>query len=490
MKDIKVESVDFNDLIGGQTENYLHNLYINFLKDAGIIAFYDIVRDIILINRYIDEKQEIFKNLEKEGEDVLDYFKKINDKALNIEIILGLSDIEDNLGEEYFRNFKDKVVDLIKCLNSYATEMSYSLEIANELLNKKLIEESNDYENMTVNFEKFYNDIFKFLVADKNTLQEKISEIIRLVPFRISKHKFYDIVRTALLDYLKDFSESSVNDYIEELKSIFNGSLNLQYGKSFDHYFAKAQGYKKFDFKFVDLKEVEALKGEISKLLLEIYDLTTMLSRLGVIINKFIVIEKTKKYLIKDLDRENIKKIIKQLKEVMSEKNLEKGQELLLICEEKIDYIIASLNESVKLIEEADKKLMNEDYEDYLNSFYFEMIEVFSYLKDSGYEKVKSLNADDFKTVTNDYLEQAVDSFIQYIDRNLKDMANIYRKVRMRRLLSTLNEQFSSMEEFFEYLENSLEINTSKKDLQLALYNIAELMLSYEQNTSFKKDSD
>lgn len=490
MKDIKVESVDFNDLTENQIEDYLHNLYINFLKDAGIIAFYDIVRDIMLINKYIAEKQELFKNLEKEGEDILNYFKKINNKVLNIEIILGLSDIEDNLGEEYFRNFKDGVVDLIKCLNSYATEMSYSLEIANELLNKKLIEENNDYENMTVNFERFYNDIYNFLVEDEDTLQEKISEIIRLVPFRMSKHKFYDIVRSALLDYLKYFSESSVNDHIEELKSIFNGSLNLQYGKRFDYYFTKAQGFKKFDFKSADLKEVEVLKDEISKLLLEIYDLTMILSRLGVIINKFIVIEKTKKYLIKDLDRENIKKIIKQLREVMSEKKLEKGQELLLICEEKIDNIITSLNKSVKLIEEADKKLMNKDYENYLNSFYFEMIEVFSYLKDSGYEKVKSLNADDFKIVANDYLEQAVDSFIQYIDRNLKDMTNMYRKVRMRRLLSTLNEQFSSKEEFFEYLENSLELNTSKKDLQLALYNIAELMLSYEQNTSFKKDSN
>ncbi|WP_427340283.1 hypothetical protein [Caloranaerobacter sp. DY30410] len=479
---------DINSSI--QVENDLQNLYNEFLKNAGIIAFYDIVRDIILINRDIDEKRELFEKLEKEGENVLDYFEKINDKVLNMEIILGLSDIEDNLGEEYFRNFKNKIVDLIKCLNSYATEMSYSLEIANELLNKKLIEENNDYANMTVNFESFYNDIFKFLVSDKNTLQEKISEIIRLVPFRMSKHKFYDIVRNALLNYLKDFNESSVNDYIEELKSMFNGSLNLQYGKSFDYYFTKTQGYKKFDFKSADLKEVEELKDEISRLLLEIYDLTTMLSRLGIIINKFIVIEKTKKYLIKGLDRENIKKTIKQLKEVMSEKNLEKGQELLLICEEKIDYIITSLNESVKLMEKVSKKMMDEDYEDYLNSFYFEMIEVFSYLKDSGYKEVKSLNVDDFKIVSDDYLEQAVDNFIQYIDRNIKDMTNVYRKVRMRRLLSILNEQFSSMEEFFEYLENSLELNTSKKDLQLALYNIAELILSYEQNTSFKKDSD
>ncbi len=68
-------------------------------------------------------------------------------------------------------------------------------------------------------------------------------------------------------------------------------------------------------------------------------------------------------------------------------------------------------------------------------------------------------------------------------------MTNIYRKVRMRRILSTLNGQFNSPEEFFEYLENSLKLNTSEEDLQLALYNIAELIISYEQNKP-KKDSD
>ncbi|SHH64095.1 hypothetical protein SAMN02745135_01489 [Caloranaerobacter azorensis DSM 13643] len=480
MKDIKS---------GVQVENDLQNLYNEFLKKAGAIAFYDIVRDIILINRSVDEKRELFEKLEKEGENVLDYFEKINDKALNIEIILGLSDIEDKLGEEYFRNFKDKIVDLIRCLDSYATEMSYSLEIASQLLGKELVKENNDYMDKAVNFERLYSDVFEFLMEDGITFQEKLNEIIRLVPFRMSKHKFYDIVRTSLLNYLNDFSEREVNDYIEELKNTFNGSLRLQYGKSFDYYFTKTQGYKKFDFKTANLNEIEKLKDEISKLLLEIYDLMEMLSSLGTIVSKFIVIEKTKKYLTEDLNREDITEIIKRFKEVMKDENLEKRQELLLICEEKVNYIIASLDKLIKLIDDKEKELKNDESKDYLNNFYIEMIEIVSYLKDLGYEEIKPLSESDLKIVSDDYLEQAVDNFIQYIDRNLKDMTNIYRKVRMRRILSTLNGQFNSPEEFFEYLENSLKLNTSEEDLQLALYNIAELIISYEQNKP-KKDSN
>ncbi|KGG79889.1 hypothetical protein Y919_09315 [Caloranaerobacter azorensis H53214] len=480
MKDIKS---------GVQVENDLQNLYNEFLKKAGAIAFYDIVRDIILINRSVDEKRELLEKLEKEGENVLDYFEKINDKALNIEIILGISDIEDKLGEEYFRNFKDKIVDLIRCLDSYATEMLYSLEIASQLLGKELVKENNDYMDKAVNFERLYSDVFEFLMEDGITFQEKLNEIIRLVPFRMSKHKFYDIVRTSLLNYLNDFSEREVNDYIEELKNTFNGSLRLQYGKSFDYYFTKTQGYKKFDFKTANLSEVEKLKDEILKLLLEIYDLMEMLSSLGTIVSKFIVIEKTKKYLTEDLNREDITEIIKRFKEVMKDENLEKRQELLLICEEKVNHIIASLDKLIKLIDDKEKELKNDESKDYLNNVYIEMIEIVSYLKDLGYEEIKPLSESDLKIVSDDYLEQAVDNFIQYIDRNLKDMTNIYRKVRMRRILSTLNGQFNSPEEFFEYLENSLKLNTSEEDLQLALYNIAELIISYEQNKP-KKDSD
>ena len=61
---------------------------------------------------------------------------------------------------------------------------------------------------------------------------------------------------------------------------------------------------------------------------------------------------------------------------------------------------------------------------------------------------MKVLFNKDSEIITEDYLEQLIDSLIRYINRSISSMGNLERKIRMRRLLSCIDLPFEDFEEF------------------------------------------
>ncbi len=68
------------------------------------------------------------------------------------------------------------------------------------------------------------------------------------------------------------------------------------------------------------------------------------------------------------------------------------------------------------------------------------------------------------EVIENYYLEQIVDSLIQYINRSISTMDNMERKFRMRRLLSALELPFQDIMEFISYIEYSLDERVVSKE--------------------------
>ncbi|TCU65195.1 hypothetical protein EV204_11917 [Tissierella praeacuta] len=89
---------------------------------------------------------------------------------------------------------------------------------------------------------------------------------------------------------------------------------------------------------------------------------------------------------------------------------------------------------------------------------------ILTYYNDTKLVDNKILFPENDIQITQEYLEQIVDSLIQYINRSLSKMSNIERKVRMRKLLSEIELPFNGIEEFNDYIRYSLDSKVLSKE--------------------------
>ena len=109
-----------------------------------------------------------------------------------------------------------------------------------------------------------------------------------------------------------------------------------------------------------------------------------------------------------------------------------------------------------------------------------------TYYNDAKLSDYNILFPEDESLITQEYLEQIVDSLIQYINRSLSKMKNIERKVRMRKLLSHIELPFNGIEEFNNYIKYSLDNRVLPKEeinftISYILYFLEDLLNSKQE---------
>ena len=89
---------------------------------------------------------------------------------------------------------------------------------------------------------------------------------------------------------------------------------------------------------------------------------------------------------------------------------------------------------------------------------------ILTYYNDTDFIGEEILSLDNENMVTPNFLEQACESLIKYINRSLSGMSNLERKIRMRNLLASIELPFGGIGEFFDYIEYSLDVKVSSKE--------------------------
>ncbi|WP_034429589.1 hypothetical protein [Caldisalinibacter kiritimatiensis] len=453
------------------------------IEDIGQITFYEIFYKSLELENVFEENKKVIEELEKDGLEILNLYEKIQEKIKNIDIIVNLNDIEDELKIDCFKSLRKEAIDLIEGLSCYLTELSYSNELAHILVMKDKYRSDNKYKYLNINLEEFYRNIYNFLVEDINTLYPKASRIINVVPFRISKNKFYDLVKQTLTRELKQFSKKKANLIIDRYKSIFNGALDLKYGQKFSELFTQAQKAKNFDFKNSSIEEIENIYELTTNYIFKIHNLINLITECGLIINRLIIISKMLEH-YNTFKIEEVKKFIQIWKGYIINKDVKNKNNIQDICEENIDTIKKRMNESninfQAITNEYHRRNKRVDKE--LNNLLIKTQNVLALYNDTYLEKEEMLIVNDIEKVDLDYLEQAIDNFIQFINRNIKDMGNMQRKVRMKKLLAALNKPFIGPEEFFQYIKNSMELNTKREDIIYSIEQVSSIIQEYKKN--------
>lgn len=84
---------------------------------------------------------------------------------------------------------------------------------------------------------------------------------------------------------------------------------------------------------------------------------------------------------------------------------------------------------------------------------------------------------DSIEIVEKNYLDELLNNFTQYLNRNISTMTNLERKIRMRRLLSSMEFPFEKPEDFMDYIQVSLNPRiTSKEEILVSMKSLYYLI--------------
>lgn len=450
------------------------------LRKIGIMSIYDSFYGSLESMKLV-EKSKIIEKIESKEEQEKLYSHYNSLLKLVYDLDDSIKNQEDNL--EKIKNIRKDLYKLSNYLKPYIIEISYINELANNYFNKHMVEDKQDFGKLDQEIlNKLYLDITNYIAKDSKDyylFSKKISAIIRILPFRMTKARFLEIVEISLKRNLIQYPKEYVDHQIREYKRIFDGSMEPSYGTKFDKYFRKTQDIKQNNFKELNLEETKKTLEKSKVLLEEVEEIDLFITNLGILTNKLIVVFLTS-HLIKDsvlngkliseckksidsFGKISYKEVRKKLNSEIStlEKDLFKTNEFL----EKIG------NEAIKRTEIVDEELNKELlFTKKVLTFYNDII-----FED---EEILLLDEESFiKPVEKSYLKEVLSNFIQYINRSISLMSNIERKLRMKRLLSIMEFPFESPEDFMDYIKNSLDQRTtSNNEILIAINSLYYLM--------------
>lgn len=414
-----------------------------FFREKNIIKSEEKIRGIISNledqnTKIIELKTEIFNNIIN----IKDDFSSISKKNIN-----------------YYIDIRNDIHKTLMDLSRYLTEISYYNNIYYDFLSRKQFD-----KNIPISFEDFYKKIYDYLMIDKMTINQKIAEVIWVIPMKITKQKYYSILSNSLKKSFKNLNKEKCEILFKRYKSIFNGTLEWEYVNAFDKYFRITQNYKEVDYKNISQEELDKNFIDSKNIIREIEDLLEFLRELGLIINKFIIVH----MIIDEMDKEDKKKV-----EIFLQDLTKYDYKMLL---NKSNEIESDLMKVTKVYQEDTQNIINNNIgiDKNLEDIYSKTEKILSYLNDYYIESEELLIKND-ESIEQNYLDKLISNFIEFIERNIKNMDNTNRKIRMKKILTLLEIPFNTPDDFFDYLKSSIEFNNDRKEIQYIMnevYNI------------------
>lgn len=451
------------------SENLINNLKKESIKQNYIITKISLLDILYKHNILKDMKKNInnIKDIEEIKESINSLEERIFNNINRLSLIYGESKVDKDLGVEYYKSIRNDIHSNITDLSRYLTEVAYINQLAEDKLKMKY--KISTYNN-NPNLEMFYKDVYSFLMDDPELFQEKLSNIITILPIKISKNKFFDILRRSLFDTLKDSSKQKVDIIIKRFKSVFNGTLELGYVDYVKKYFRIIQEFKHFDFKSSTKDEIKEVYLQTKQVIRELEILLNYFRQLGMLVNKFIIINLLKDSLNKD-EKKDIISFIDNINNKTNNYYIDSISKL----EKDLFAITTKYQNITRDIIEEDIIITQE-----LENTYRKTELVLGYLKDYYIEKEELLFSSE-GAVNESYLNQSIENLINFIDRNIKSMSNKNRKVRMKKILTLIDIPFKTPEDFFDYIKSSIEFDNDKNEVTYIMNEISKLMSKYKR---------
>lgn len=450
------------------------------LSKIGNISLYDVlIRGI----KFIDNSEENMKIIDRivskdEKEQLFKCYNDIFKYIRNIDHIFITGDFHKDREIEKLRSVREQLFSLFLSLRPYLIENSYISEMADYLIIRDKAEDM--YKNIEfedIDYYSFYTVLNDYIIknsTDYYSLNSFISDTIKILPFRLTKEKFFDILKEALINNLRYESMNMVENYIKYYKSLFDGTLDAEYGIKYDGFFRNTQILKRVDLIKCSIEKLNEVLNKSQKNIENISAVSGFIKKLGITCNKLIALVMTKEAIIDDIDR----------KVLIGWTNFIAG-DTSISSDKFIKFLDSNITDMKKCMEDRNTLLKNLTQESIKRGKIVDEIvkenllytqNTLAYFDDSIFEDEKIL-FDDSEKVEEDYLEDVLDNFIQFISIDITSMNNFERKIRMRNILHFIEYPFTSPDDFLDYVQYSLDSKvTPKEDILLAMDHFNYLM--------------
>lgn len=481
---IHIDTLNFKDMADDELQKILLEMnseQLNIVRDMAYHYLFSYTLEMLNLLKNGNFLEE-FNISDEEKEKIINSYTQVIQMFKNYHSHLSEGDRKE--GVDFLFNLRKELYDTYITLYGYEVENSY----IKEMYEYEIIKESwnKSYEHIPVDYrdiEGVINRIQYVLNSnriDHYTFINLISNILKIIPLRLSKYRYLDIVKTTLMRNFNGYPVNIVENQMEKYKMIFNSRFAANFGVLFDNYFTEIQKYNDIDLKNKPREELEIDLGEITQVHFEINNLRTFIQNLGIIINRLIVLYLS---LEKIPSKEEFKSYFNKWEQFEKDGDEEILESLLKESDERLAKREKELLDKVmpfeKVIQEALKRgiIQNEPIDQDVKY----TRKLLTYYNDINFTKHDALFLDSYEIIGKDYLEQLVDSLIQYIDRNLRNMNSLERKIRMRRLLASIELPFNDIGEFLSFIQYSLDNKiVSNGELVYCLGEINQVLDTYE----------
>lgn len=452
------------------------------LSKIGTMAYVELFNRTLYLRTIIREDKGLIEDIVEEESEFKKLYDNFMKEIIDLKPVISLTS-ENSLDVEEYKNIRKDIVKLLRCLSAYNTEISYAHEIAKDLAYREFLKENASDMEKKIDYEKLIKNIQMFLSEDAKSIKDKVKDITSVLPVRVAKHKYYDMIANALNRSLKEASPEMIDTILNRYKTLFDGTREAEYGLYFDRYFRKAQEARNFDFKSSDEKELNDFYNDTLDTIDEINKVSNIIREFGIIVNRLIAISLLKDNIADNLKNPEIKALLTDWNNYLD--NPKTNQARVMNQYKKV------FKELDKKFQETNDKLQRLTMENFnrknkidenLKTLLQRTQYVLSYINDYALEHEEIKEVEYYEPAGTEYVEESVSNFVDFLDRTSKDLINLQRKTRMKRLLSLVDGVFPSPQDFFEYLANSINLTTKEEESVALANSILEVMNFYRDN--------
>lgn len=408
-------------------------------------------------------------------ENVESIYKKLMSYVSELPSILG--NFQERITD--IKEWRREIIQYIRLLSAYYIECSYIYEIVSEKISVRELEAAG---GKTVQLNTFYQDVAKYLAMDVQKVPHKMSYILSVLPFRLTKQYFLGRVSEILERVKKDSPANGWAMILQRYKELFDGSNYGLYGEKFVKFHEKIEHLKVTDFRKSTTEDLKSVQRETELMLNNLSMLIQTFQSYGSIANRILVMHMME---FKDFERvlegdvvipdiykrfTELKWLVEKEKDETTSRGLE---ELYEICRERGKELYQQTNALGELFNLCMDKLpsgLGHGMDEYI-TLSQKIMAITNDYEHEDYEDIFMPVGDGAGQ------DHSIESFIQCLEESLLKMTTDMRRSKMKKLLSVLPVPFTSPEEFFEYMKSSLEFNTTDAEKAWAVDHIYKMMV-------------
>jgi hypothetical protein len=436
----------------------------------------------------------------KKGQDPKKYMDEEIAEGLRylLDVLEGNAGIDD---QKYIERHIEILDERMEVLLAYVIEALAVDEVIGLYYNERITQDI----DLPVSAHRLLNEMMSYVTGDDDQedddedddddselidddADERIRDLLPLVPMPWSKQRFYDYVRDVLRFEFDYMDEEQIDETIQRLKETFTGRLEPNYGMFF------AELAEEID----ELQQLKPLK-------LSRQELTDAADRTVALIDElqdkvyFHSMTRQGLHILKSAYKGGIELFPKW---AVAADLVDKLLQLTptTVDPEYVDQLeermTSALSEATKDSSADDEAYYERELEDFLESIEDIPEDMASELADVILQPVKYAARIDWEDLWSEepadeeYLKAKIEEFIDFMDKTMADMPSMYRRVRMKNIMCKMPIGFGEIEEFIDYLHEALEFMPSDGALCLIESRFHDMIDQQDYEDDYDEDDE